>query len=223
MALVMCNRAWFSGSKCSSFRSLLFKSCWVNSDLQWTGPYGYLVPRSPISGSLGTLPPCPVTSASHTHTQGSFIGDCHSYEETQVGQEIMPGCPASSQNYLGIMCLPLDLTPSWHLFPQKALQMTKTTQSFFPSFQAPTHPPPSCTSSSFQEHLCIPSYISPTPSFIPSPRSFLILTSKPTSLISSPLLQSQAQTSFPWRSVMEEKGQGDAATGLLSFEKHSTC
>lgn len=165
---MMCNRAWSSGSKCSSFRSLLFKSSWVNSDLQWTRPYGNLVPRSPHIRKPGdpASVSCLLCLTHIGNSQGPFTGDCHSYE-IQVGQEIYRDAQHPPKVTLASCACPWTSSLPDTCY-QKSLSDGKHPRFFFPSFQAPAQPPtsrPSYTSPSFQEHLCIPSYISPTPTY----------------------------------------------------------
>lgn len=86
--------------------------------------------------------------------------------------------PASSQGHLGIMHLLYDLIHVASFLGTPFRWQAPPILSFFPfpSFQAPAqHLPTPCTSSSFQELLCIPSYTSPTPSSpcIPFPMNLL--------------------------------------------------
>lgn len=62
----------------------------VISDLQGTRLFGNLVPRSPHIRKPGdpASVSCLLCLTHIGNSQGSFIGDCHGYEETQVGQEI---------------------------------------------------------------------------------------------------------------------------------------
>lgn len=125
-------------------------------------------PGVPISGSLRTLLQCPVTSALHIgNSQGSFIGDCHSYEETWVGQEICRDAQHPPKTTLASCACPWT-SPLPDTCSQKQPFRWQALPIPFPiipnSSSTPT-PCPSCTSPSFQERLCIPSYISPIPTY----------------------------------------------------------
>lgn len=129
----------------------------------------------------------------------------------------------------GIMCLPLDLTPSWHLFPKKPFgwQAFPIPFPIIPHSSSTPTPCPSCTFPSSQEHLCVPSYTSPTPTYSSLfPMNFLgssllTLIPKPRGLVSRSLLflQFQALCKLRLEVCHGGKGQGDTTTALLSFRE----
>lgn len=185
---------------------------------------------------LRVLSPLPHTG----NSQGSFIGDCHSYEETQVGQEICRDAQRPPKTTLASCGCPWTSALPGTCSP-KSPSNDKNPQSFSPSFQAPTHPSPhpSCTSSSFQEHLYSFLHQPHALVFIPFPRNFLgtallILTSKPISLISSLLFQFPGPIELPLEICHGGKGprrHDNRALVLLEAQHllkipsvfHSTC
>lgn len=102
-----------------------------------------------------------------THTgnsQGSFIGDCHSYEETQARR--YAGMPSVLPKLPWHHALTLGPQPFLAPVPPKALQMTKNPNPFPHHSKLPLIPPPTLLAHppAFKS-ISIPSYISPTPSY----------------------------------------------------------
>lgn len=139
--------------------------------------HGNLVSRSPHIRKLGDPASASVTCI--LHTQPSYkVLSVSQFEVTQVGQEIcsdtqhplkvtLASCTCSTISFM--------LPHSWeHPSDGKHLQFFPSSHSHHSKLQLNTLPTP-CTSSSFQELLCIPSYTSPTPSSpcIPFPMNLL--------------------------------------------------
>lgn len=158
-------------------------------------------PGVPISGSLRTLLQCPVTSALHIgNSQGSFIGDCHSYEETWVGQEICRDAQHPPQTTLASCACPWTSSLP-DTCSQKIPSDGKHSQSLFPSFQTPAQPPlPALLAHppAFKNVSVFLLTSAPYPLTHPCPMNFLdasllTLIPKPIGLVSRPLLFLQFQ------------------------------
>lgn len=159
-------------------------------------------PGVPISGSLRTLLQCPVTSALHIgNSQGSFIGDCHSHEETWVGQEICRDAQHSPKTTLASCACPWTSSLPDTCSPKQPFRWQALPIPFpiIPKLQLNPHPLPflhipQLSRTSLYSFLHQPH----THPLIPCPMNFLdasllTLIPKPIGLVSRPLLFLQFQ------------------------------